>query len=150
MKLFSLNMNPKERATGRFKSRVNRTLVRAVIEAKREKNLTQSQIADQMGVDKSTFSRIINGRGNLTLKTIGDVSWVLGLRPDITFSKIQHDSADRANRPAMQPNTGNKSESLPHSSYPSNATFNLTEAAEASRTASSQNVIAKESTIVAN
>lgn len=137
MKLFSLNMSPKERATGRFKSRVNRTLVRAVIEAKREKKLTQSQIADQMGVDKSTFSRIINGRGNLTLKTIGDVSWVLGLRPDITFSKIQHDSADGANHPAMQANTGNKSEVLPQSSHLT--AFVWKQEAEMSRTGSSQN-----------
>ena len=137
MKSFSLNMSAKERATGRFKSRVNRTLVRAVILAKREKELTQSQIADQMGVDKSTFSRIINGRGNLTLKTIGDISWVLGLRPDITFSKVRHESFDGANHPAMQVNTEKKSEALPHSNYSSNNTYNLTQEAEVSRTGSS-------------
>lgn len=109
MKLFSLNISPKDRATGRFKGRVNRALVKAVITAKREKNLTQSQIADQMGVDKPTFSRIINGRGNLTLKTIGDISWVLGLRPDITFSKIQHESFDEVNDTIMQANSRKRS-----------------------------------------
>ena len=58
MKLFSLNISPKDRAAGGFKGRVNRALVKAVITAKREKNLTQSQIADQMGVDKSTFPEL--------------------------------------------------------------------------------------------
>ena len=58
MKLFSLNISPKDRAAGGFKGRINRALVKAVITAKREKNLTQSQIADQMGVDKSTFPEL--------------------------------------------------------------------------------------------
>ena len=135
MKLFSLNIKPKDRATGRFMGRVNRALVKAVITAKREKNLTQSQIAEQMEVDKSTISRIINGRGNLTLRTIGEISWVLGLRPDITFSKIQNDSVDRASRPAMEVKTRSKSEVLPHSNYPSNNTYNLAQE-EVSRTGS--------------
>ena len=138
MKLFSLNMSPKERATGRFMGRVNRALVKAVITAKREKNLTQSQVADQMGVDKSPFSRIINGRGNLTLRTIGDVSWVLGLRPDITFSKIQHDGVDRANHPAMEVKTRKKSEVLLQSSH--STAFVWEQEAEMSRTGSSQNI----------
>lgn len=146
MTLFSLNISAKDRATGRFMGRVNRALVHAVIKAKRDKKLTQSQIAAQMEVDKSTISRIINGRGNLTLRTIGEISWVLGLRPDITFSKIQHESFDRANHRTMEVKTRNKSEALPHSSYPSNTTFNLTQEADVSRTGSSP----RGSIIVAN
>lgn len=136
MTSFSLKISAKERAAGRFMGQVNRALVHAVIKAKRDKKLTQSQIAAQMEVDKSTISRIINGRGNLTLRTIGEISWVLGLRPDITFSKIQHESFDRANHPAMQVNTENKSEALPHSNYSSNNTYNLIQVAEVSRTSS--------------
>ena len=44
MKLFSLNISPKDRAIGRFKSRVNRALVKAVITAKREKNLPSPKL----------------------------------------------------------------------------------------------------------
>lgn len=139
MKSFSLNMSPKERATGRFMGRVNRALVKAVIAAKREKNLTQSQIAEQMEVDKSTISRIINGRGNLTLRTIGEISWVLGLRPDITFSKIQNDSADGANHPTMEVKTRSKSEVLPYSSYSGENAFAWKQNTGISNTGSSQN-----------
>ena len=137
MKSFSLNMSAKDRATGRFKSRVNRALMTAAITAKREKGLTQSQIADRMGVDKPTLSRIINGRGNLTLKTIGEVCWALGLRADITFSEIQHEGSDRAKRPAMQVKPGSKSEALPRSSCLSNTAFNSTKEADTLRTGSS-------------
>lgn len=58
-----------------------------------------------MGVDKSALSRIINGRGNLSLKTISDISQALGLRPEITFSKIQMEDLDRANHPVMRAET---------------------------------------------
>lgn len=137
MKSFSLNMSPKERATGRFMGRVNRALVKAVITAKREKNLTQSQIAEQMEVDKSTISRIINGRGNLTLRTIGEISWVLGLRPDITFSKIQHKNFDRENHPAIEVKTGKRTDVLPRSSH--STAFVWKQDTENSNTGSSQN-----------
>lgn len=137
MKSFSLNMSAKDRATGRFKSRVNRALVTAVISAKREKGLTQSQIADRMGVDKPTLSLIVNGRGNLTLKTIGEICWALGLRPEITFSKIQHESVVRAMHPHTPAETGNKAETSPRSTHASKTAFHSTKEAETLRTGSS-------------
>lgn len=137
MKSFSPNMSAKDRATGRFKSRVNRALVTAVISAKREKGLTQSQIADRMGVDKPTLSQIVNGRGNLTLKTISEICWALGLRPEITFSKIQHERVGRATHLAMQASERNDSEALPPSAYPNNAAVNSTKEAVTLRSGSS-------------
>lgn len=138
MKFFNLNISAKDRATGRFMGRVNRALVKAVITAKRERNLTQSQIAEQMEVDKSTITRIINGQGNLTLRTIGEISWVLGLRPDITFSKVQHKSFDGENDATVQVNSRNKSEVLPHSSYSRENAFVWKQEAEMPQTGSSQ------------
>ena len=98
---FSLKIAPKDKATGRFKSRVNRGLVKAVLEAKAKKGVTQTHICQEMGVDKSTLSRILNGKGNLTLKTIGDISWVLGLRPEIQFVEVEKAMHAGANSPAM-------------------------------------------------
>lgn len=94
---YSMKISKRDRATGRFKSRVHRALMKAVIAAKNERNLTQSQIASLMEVDKSVVSRILNGRGNLTLKTIGDISWVLGLRPEISFVELDAGVAQNAN-----------------------------------------------------
>lgn len=84
---YRLKISPKDRATGRFKSRVNRRLLNAILSAKQKHGLTQSQIAELMEVDKSTVSKILNGKGNLTLKTIGDISWAVGLIPNIEFKE---------------------------------------------------------------
>ena len=85
---YKMKISTRDRSAGRFKSRVHRALMKAVIAAKNEKGITQSQIAEMMEVDKSVVSRILNGHGNLTLKTIGEISWVLGLRPEISFAKL--------------------------------------------------------------
>lgn len=135
---FSLKISAKDQATGRFKSRVNRALVKAVVKAKKHRNVTQSQIADKMGVDKSTLSRIINGRGNLTLKTIGDISWVLGLRPDITFTEVQHEGKKRANHPAMGTELTGNSDELPRSSHLNKVTITSSPAAERPQASSPQ------------
>ena len=110
----------------------------AVVKAKKRRSLTQSQIADKMGVDKSTLSRIINGQGNLTLKTIGDISWVLGLRPDITFTEVQHEGMDRANHPAMKEELTRKPDALPRSSHLNKVTIISSPAAERPRASSPQ------------
>jgi transcriptional regulator with XRE-family HTH domain len=94
---YKMKISKRDRSAGRFKSRVHRALMKAVIAAKTEKGMTQSQIAELMEVDKSVVSRILNGQGNLTLKTIGEISWVLGLRPDISFVEIDAGAAMHAN-----------------------------------------------------
>lgn len=98
---FKLKLSAKDRATGRFMSRVHRALAKVVTEAKAEKGLTQQQIADAMGVDKSVVSRILNGESNLTLKTIGDISWVLGIKPEVTFRPVEVVTGHTANHVAM-------------------------------------------------
>jgi len=94
---YKMKISKRDRSAGRFKSRVHRALMKAVIAAKTEKGMTQSQIAELMEVDKSVVSRILNGQGNLTLKTIGEISWVLGLRPDISFVEIDAGATTQAN-----------------------------------------------------
>lgn len=98
---FSVKISAKDRATGRFMSRVHRALIKAVNQAKADKQISQAQIAEAMGVDKSVVSRILNGEGNLTLKTIGDISWAVGLRPEFRFEKIAPIVDVTSNHPAM-------------------------------------------------
>jgi len=98
---FKLKISSKDRATGRFMSRVHRALAKVVAETKLEKGLTQQQIADAMGVDKSVVSRILNGESNLTLKTIGDITWALGIKPEVTFKSIAVEASRTVNHVAM-------------------------------------------------
>ncbi len=120
---FRLKISAKDQATGRFKSRVNRALIKAVLQAKENRNLTRTQIADKMGVDKSTVSRIMKGQGNLTLKTIGDICWALSLRPDMAFSEIQQEGTNRANHPAMRPVQQKSLDEIPGSASRNKATI---------------------------
>lgn len=95
---YKMKISKRDRSAGRFKSRVHRALMKAIIAAKTEKGMTQSQIAEMMGVDKSVVSRILNGQGNLTLKTIGEISWVLGLRPELSFVKLESNLPPHSNQ----------------------------------------------------
>lgn len=45
------------------------------------KNITQSQLAELIGVDKSFVSNIENGKTNPTLSTITSLAKVLGVTP---------------------------------------------------------------------
>ncbi len=136
---FRLKISAKDQATGRFKGRVNRELVKAVVKAKRDRNLTQIQIADKMGVDKSTVSRIMKGQGNLTLKTIGDICWALSLRPDMVFSEIQQEGTNRANHPAMRAVQQKSLDELPGSTSRNKATIISQPAMERPQTSSKAN-----------
>ena len=55
-----------------------------------------------MGIKESKLLRILNGQGNHTLKTIGDVCWVLGMCPDIIFTETQQECLDGAEHPAVR------------------------------------------------
>ena len=49
------------------------------------KNITQSDLADVLGVDKSFVSNIENGKNNPTLSTISSLAKALGVTVDELF-----------------------------------------------------------------
>ena len=42
--------------------------------------LTRKEVAQRLGVSAARVSQILNGGGNLTLKSLADVGWALGVR----------------------------------------------------------------------
>jgi transcriptional regulator with XRE-family HTH domain len=54
-----------------------------ILECLESKQLTQSQLADQMGVSRAHVSRILNARPNMTLLTIAKIAVALGVKPDV-------------------------------------------------------------------
>jgi len=54
-----------------------------MLECLESKPLTQSQLADQMGVSRAHVSRILNARPNMTLLTIAKIAVALGVKPDV-------------------------------------------------------------------
>lgn len=49
-------------------------------ELRKKKHITQSQLAEKMGVDKGKISKIENGKYNLTLTTINKLASTLGAK----------------------------------------------------------------------
>lgn len=80
---FELPITAKDRAAGRFIGRVRKALFLAASEAKEKSGLTQQNIADKLHTDKSVINRMLNGERNLTLRSVAEIAWALGL--DIGF-----------------------------------------------------------------
>jgi transcriptional regulator with XRE-family HTH domain len=59
-------------------------------------NLTQREVAHRLGVSEARMSRIFSGRENLTLKTLADLGWALGM----AFEVVPRPLADRTATPA--------------------------------------------------
>jgi DNA-binding XRE family transcriptional regulator len=55
---------------------------------RKEKNLTQSQLADKLGMEKGQISKIENGKFNLTLTTINKIAAALGVRVNFSLHVI--------------------------------------------------------------
>nr|WP_319571674.1 helix-turn-helix transcriptional regulator [uncultured Draconibacterium sp.] len=57
-------------------------------ELRLKNKLTQSQLADRLGVEKGQVSRIENGKYNLTLASINKVAAALGVRVSFDLQPI--------------------------------------------------------------
>lgn len=45
-------------------------VIRAIIEARKSQHLTQQQLADRTGIDRTDISKLENGSGNPSLRTL--------------------------------------------------------------------------------
>jgi HTH-type transcriptional regulator/antitoxin HipB len=55
---------------------------------RKEMNLTQSQLAEKLGMEKGQISKIENGKFNLTLTTINKIAAALGVRVNFSLKVI--------------------------------------------------------------
>jgi hypothetical protein len=85
---FKLRISQKERAAGRFIGSVRKALVLAAIEEKKLSGITQADVASKLEVDRSFVNRLLRGNANLTLKTIGELSWAMGWEPVFTMRRL--------------------------------------------------------------
>ncbi len=60
-------------------------VVRAMLEARREKKLTQQQLADYTGIDRADISKLENGNANPSLKLLKRLADGLGMQIKIEF-----------------------------------------------------------------
>lgn len=91
------DLTPLERASARNMSNMNKTLIAKIYSAAKAKGMTQSEIARRLDMDKSSISRLLQGRGNPTQRTIADIMAALEVQIDYTFPE-RRDGGNSAKR----------------------------------------------------
>lgn len=76
--LFRLKIDPKERQVARFYGVIERAFQKAFIDAKKERKITQQQLATALGVNRSIVSRRLQGCENMTQRTLAEMAWAMG------------------------------------------------------------------------
>lgn len=79
---FEFSLDPKDKASAEFMTRVHGVLAREFKRAAKEKKLSRADIARLLGVDRSVITRALNGKSNITIRTLSDLCWAMGVEPD--------------------------------------------------------------------
>jgi transcriptional regulator with XRE-family HTH domain len=78
MASFRLDIKPNRRAAARFVGKVRRELQAAVVADRERIGITQTKIAEAIGVHRSVVSRELNGRQDITLGRVAELAWAMG------------------------------------------------------------------------
>lgn len=109
---FSFGRSAKDKAATRFMRQLHEELANAAIQRKHQDKTTLRAVAERLGMDKGSLSRILSGRGNPTARTIGELAWALDFQPTVVLKDLRattnaasaQDQA-RAPRPDWRPET---------------------------------------------
>lgn len=80
-------MTYQERESASIMHRLNKSLISAIYTASKEQGISQKEIADRLEVNKSVVSRLLQGRGNPTFRTVADICAAIGVQPDMSFAQ---------------------------------------------------------------
>lgn len=78
-----------------------------MLECLEQKGLSQSWLAERMGVSRAHVSRILNAQPNMTLLTIAKIAIALGIKPDVSLDADSWRIA-AANREPVAAESGGK------------------------------------------
>lgn len=81
MPSFQFEIDEKSEAATRFITSVRDELVKAMLEEKQSRGLSQSDVAALIGISPSVVSRQLSGEANLTLRSVAEIAWALGRQP---------------------------------------------------------------------
>lgn len=107
---FELPISAKERAVGRFIGRMRKALFMAAHDAK-EAGLSQRALAERLGKDPAVVNRMLNGEQNLTLRSIAELAWALGL--DVAFEFRKRREPTQVTSPDLHPASGGVTANTP-------------------------------------
>lgn len=69
-------------------------IARALVAVRREKRITQQQLAERTGIAQADISRLENGNSNPSLRTLQRLADGLGMKIAVGFEEIDSDNDD--------------------------------------------------------
>lgn len=96
MASFQISLKPNRRAAGRFVGKVRRALQAAVEDDRERIGITQTKIAEAIGVHRSVISRELNGRQDITLGRVAELAWAMGREIDFELRVPEAEAGQNA------------------------------------------------------
>jgi transcriptional regulator with XRE-family HTH domain len=82
---FQITLTPSRRSASRFIGQVRRSLQKALAD---RPDLTQSDLATELGVNRSVISRQMRGAKDMSLGRVAEIATILGYEPDFVLHPI--------------------------------------------------------------
>lgn len=79
---YRLKIDPKSRKSARFISLLQKKIQEALVAS----GMTQQEVAEKLGVDRSVVNRRLKGRANLTARSIAEFAYAFDMDVDVNFS----------------------------------------------------------------
>ena len=87
MTYYRLEIGAKARSAGRFIGRVRSQLLKALIEEKLSRGLTQQHLSEKLNVHRKLLNQQLAGEADLTLSSLAEIAWALDRELHIEFRK---------------------------------------------------------------
>ncbi len=79
---YQIKLDKRARQAAKFISKLQMRIQEMLVQS----GMTQQEVAERLGVDRSVINRRLTGKANLTARSIADFSYVFGKEIDIKFS----------------------------------------------------------------
>jgi transcriptional regulator with XRE-family HTH domain len=84
---FQFDIGGRARVAGRFIGHVRNELLRVLAEQKAKTGLTQQALASKLDVHRSLINRQLSGEANMTLRSLADLAWAMGMEISFELKK---------------------------------------------------------------
>lgn len=105
MTLFPIEISHSRRTAARFVNGVRRSLQAAFLD---RPDISQADIANDLGVNRSVITRQLRGSKDLSLSRVAEIASVLGYHPE--FKLVRDVAPDGANEPLARPRFSSQTE----------------------------------------
>jgi plasmid maintenance system antidote protein VapI len=109
MESFQISITPTRRAATRFIAKVRRSLLKALVEENELSGLTQTDVANTIGVHRSVVNRELRGMKDMTLGRVAELAFSIGREIEFELVKPELEKGRNSPKEFKGPISGNSS-----------------------------------------